>query len=135
MSLNTPSTAINQSDRREGNPSPERLNSRPTVAPRVDIFENASELLLLVDLPGVSREQLGIELDNGQLTLRAERTPAAAGTTLSAEFGARGYQRMFALPRGIDVEHIGAELKNGVLTLHLPKSAALRPRRIDVGSG
>jgi HSP20 family protein len=134
MTLST-NTTTNPNARDEATRSAERLSGRPTVAPRVDIFENASEILLLVDLPGVSREHLGIDLEKGQLTLHAERAPEESGTPLATEFGARAYHRVFAVPRGIDAERIAAELKDGVLTLHLPKSAALRPRKIEVTSG
>ena len=111
---------------------PERLSERPTVAPRVDIYENAEEILLMLDLPGVTREALGIDLENGQLTVHAERAVETKGAMLNAEFGARAYHRVFAVPRGIDPQRIVAELKRGVLTLHLPKSAQLKPRRIEV---
>jgi HSP20 family molecular chaperone IbpA len=110
----------------------ERMNPRHTVAPRVDIFENADTFLILVDLPGVPRDRLQIDLDNGQLVLSAERSVAPTGNATSSEFAPRAYHRAFTLPRGIDTEKVGAELKNGVLTLSLPKSASVKPRRIDV---
>jgi HSP20 family molecular chaperone IbpA len=111
---------------------PERMSTQNAVAPRVDIFENADEYLILVDLPGVAREQLRIDLDKGQLVLHAERTIPTGGTSVVTEFGNRIYHRIFALPRGIDAERVGAELKDGVLTLHLPKIPALKPRRIEI---
>jgi HSP20 family molecular chaperone IbpA len=111
---------------------PERMSVPHAVAPRVDIYENADEFFILVDLPGVAREQLRIEIDKGQLVLQAERKLASDGTVVNTEFGTRTYQRVFALPRGIDAERVGAELKNGVLTLRLPKIPAIKPRRIEI---
>jgi HSP20 family molecular chaperone IbpA len=111
----------------------ERMSARDTVAPRVDIYENTDEFLIVVDLPGVSHEKLRIDLDRGQLSLHAQREVSLGrGEAIVAEFGPRQYQRVFALPRGIDTERVAAELKNGVLTLRLPKSASLKPRRIEV---
>jgi HSP20 family molecular chaperone IbpA len=120
------------STRRDSNPS-ERMSARHAVAPRVDIYENADEFLVVVDLPGVSHDKLRIDLEKGQLSLQAEReVPHGRGEAVVAEFGPRHYQRVFALPRGIDAERVAAELKNGVLTLRLPKIASIKPRRIEV---
>jgi HSP20 family molecular chaperone IbpA len=111
---------------------PERMTARNAVAPRVDIYENAEEFLIVVDLPGVARDSLQIDLDKGQLVLRAERKLDTRGAGVSVEFGTRSYLRTFALPRGIEAEKVAAELKDGVLTLHLPKLPSLKPRRIEV---
>jgi HSP20 family molecular chaperone IbpA len=96
---------------------------RPAVAPRVDVYESKDELLLVADLPGVERDRLDIE---------AVRRPEHAGTPLVREARRYDYRRSFTLPDGIDRDQIAAELANGVLTLRLPKSAAVKPRRIAV---
>jgi HSP20 family molecular chaperone IbpA len=108
--------------------TPERVEHRPkAVAPFVDVFENTTELLLLADVPGATREGIDVHVDKGELTLFARRAPAPEGAP-----AAHDYHRVFALPQGIDGSKIAAELNAGVLTVHLPKSDALRPRRIDV---
>jgi len=113
----------------------EKVASRPTVTPRVDIYENNEELLLLADLPGVNEDRLRIHIDKDQLTL--EGTPEAEPTTtiLAREWRAFDYSRSFVLPGGIDTGKISAELKDGVLRLHLPKADAVKPRRIEVKVG
>jgi HSP20 family molecular chaperone IbpA len=105
---------------------------RPAVAPRVDVYESKDELLLVADLPGVERDGLTLHLDGDRLDIEAVRRPEHAGTPLVREARRYDYRRSFTLPDGIDRDQIAAELANGVLTLRLPKSAAVKPRRIAV---
>ena len=100
----------------------ERVQARPSVTPRVDVFENKDEVLLLADLPGVIRDALKLNLDDDQIELEAQ-------------VGRFDYRRSFAMPPGIDREKVTAELRDGVLRLHLPKSGAARPRRIAISAG
>lgn len=102
--------------------------------PDVDVYENEAELLLVADLPGVGREDLTIEVDADQLLIEGRRKAkkGADGEELAREFRPLDFRRRFALPEGIDVEKITAQLASGLLTLHLPKSAGVRPRRVEV---
>jgi HSP20 family molecular chaperone IbpA len=102
------------------------------VAPPVDIYENAEKLLLIADVPGVEPDGVDIRFEKGRLTFTGKRSEAPAGELLAAEYARVDYERTFALPQGIDADAISAELDKGVLRIHLPKSAALRPRRIEV---
>ena len=114
--------------------APERVQQRFTVAPRVDVYENANELLLLCDVPGATQESVSIQLDKGQLTIEASRKDEMTGSALVAEYRPADYARVFSVPQGIDAAKIDAQLSGGVLRLRLPKSEALRPRRIEVRS-
>jgi HSP20 family protein len=114
--------------------SPERVKQRFTVAPRVDVYENANELLLVADVPGATKESVSIQLDKGQVTIEASRADDATGSPLIAEYRPTDYARVFSIPQGIDASKIDAQLSGGVLRLHLPKSDALKPRRIEVRS-
>jgi HSP20 family protein len=98
---------------------PERV-----LRPQVDIYENADELLLLADLPGASSESVDIRLEDGVLTLQADRS--------SADGRALRYRRAFHVPETVDPEKISAELKLGVLHLHLRKLEKAKPRTIAV---
>lgn len=113
---------------------PERVQQRPSMAPRVDIFENDQEVLLIADLPGVEKEHLNINVEKDQLTLWGGRRQEVVGTPLSGEFMDIDYHRAFIVPPGIDVDKISADLRQGVLYLHLPKSEAVKPRQITVKS-
>jgi HSP20 family molecular chaperone IbpA len=114
---------------------PERTRERPAVAPAVDIYENQEEILLVADLPGVQRDHVSIDLEKDQLTLQARRSWDGAPEGFAARFHGFDYYRTFLVPKGIDAEKISAELTNGVLRVHLPKSAAVKPRRIEVRAG
>lgn len=117
--------------------SPELVNQPQLrlVAPGVDIYENNDEILLHADLPGVEREEMTINLENGRLTLAGRRRVADRGAAIFEEFGEVEYRRTFAVPQGIDIGKVGAELKDGVLRLHLPKSDAVKPRQVEIREG
>lgn len=110
----------------------EKVNARPQVSPRVDIYENNDELLLLCDLPGVKESGLKISLEKDQLTLEAQGDDDVSGASVLREFRSTDYHRSFVLPGGIDTQRASADLRNGVLWLRLPKSEAIKPRRIEV---
>jgi HSP20 family molecular chaperone IbpA len=95
--------------------------------PRVDVYENADELLLLADMPGASAESVNIRYEDELLTLQAQRTAAADGPELR-------FQRAFQVPDTVDPEQISAELKQGVLHVHLRKTAKAKPRTIEIRS-
>jgi len=129
-------TMANVDIQKQGDALAENVRERPSVPPRVDIYENREDFLLVADLPEVKGEGLSINVENAELTLEAARSPTtASGAILVSEQRNVDYRRSFVLPQGIDREKIDAELKNGVLRLHLPKSDALRPRQIQVRAG
>ena len=103
-----------------------------TVAPFVDIYENEDEILLHADMPGVLKEDVSVNVDNGKLAISGIRRLTADGAVNWTEFGDVEYQRTFSVPQAIDVVKVNAELKDGVLTLHLPKSESAKPRRIEI---
>jgi len=98
------------------------------IAPPVDIFENADELLVVADMPGVPPDALDLQVDHGVLALRARR-PADESSDHVFE-----YRRSFQLPDTVDTDRIKAELREGVLRVHLGKREELKPRRIEVRS-
>src|SRR5262245_50583743 len=110
-----------QMQTREGS-YPEKAQERRAVLPPVDIYENAEEVLVMADLPGIGKDSLTIHLDKGQLTIEGRRKNAGEGNELAVEFGATDYRRSFVLPPGIQSDGITAELTHGVLRVHLPKS-------------
>ena len=114
---------------------PERVKQRVTVTPRVDVYENANELLLVADVPGATKESVSIQLDKGHVTIEAARGGPPEGSPVVEEYRPVDYARVFAIPQGIDASKIDAQLSGGVLRLRLPKSDALKPRRIEVRGG
>lgn len=108
---------------------------RRANVPAVDVFENADEYLLLCDMPGAKKDELRITFQNDTLSLECPRKEAVEGVKLLRETQADSFARSFLVPKGIDADKIAAELKDGVLRIHLPKSAALKPRQIEVKAG
>ncbi|MBI9093067.1 MAG: Hsp20/alpha crystallin family protein [Desulfobacterium sp.] len=111
---------------------PETTRRIPKVRPLVDIYECDNEILLHADMPGVKKEDIAIDIDNGKLHLSGVRGIKAEGAANWVEFGDVEYVRSFSVPQTIDLEKINAELKDGVLRLHLPKSEAAKPRQIEI---
>ena len=101
--------------------------------PRVDILETEQEMVLFADLPGVKPEDAEIRFENGDLVIHGRCQPRQEGQEyLSCEYGVGDFYRVFSIGQEIDSEKISAELKNGVLTVHLPKTEAVKPRKIPV---
>ena len=119
--------------KRENEPL-EGVGTRPLATPRVDIYENQDEILLIADMPGVTQSDLKIDLDEEQLVIDGRPPEDSVGASLVREFEPVEYRRSFVVPQGIDRDKVSAELRNGVLWLHLPKSQAVKPRRIEVKS-
>jgi len=112
--------------------TPEHTRDMPTFTPRFDIFETSDELILWGDLPGVSKEDLDIDFEKNELTIHGQVAPREDAQYLLQEYGIGDFYRTFAVGKTVDTEKISAELKNGVLTVHLPKTDAVKPRKIDV---
>lgn len=111
--------------------------AKPETAfrPDADMRETADGWVFEIDLPGVRREHLRIEVNDGVLELSAEAHTGAAGRRVHAEFDPVIYQRRIRVGDEVDLERIGADLERGVLTLRLPKAEAKKPRKIEVKIG
>jgi HSP20 family protein len=105
--------------------------------PAVDIFEDASAITLLADMPGVSRDRLDVRVDGDTLTIEgaAEIAAKEGMRALWAEVNVPRFRRMFTLSRELDTGRIEASMKDGVLSLRIPKQAEAQPRRIAVQAG
>ncbi|MDD9303461.1 MAG: Hsp20/alpha crystallin family protein [Desulfobacter sp.] len=110
----------------------EKTREMYEATPAVDIYENEDEILLHADMPGVVREDISVDIDNGTLSISGVRTLKTEGSATYEEFSNVEYVRSFSVPQTIDVEKVEAELKDGVLRLHLPKSEAAKPRQIEI---
>jgi HSP20 family protein len=114
---------------------PEPTRTGQVYLPNVDILENREELLLIADVPGATSENINIQYESGELAIRAKiapRRPEDSQRFLWREFGVGDFYRSFELGEAIDHAKIHADVKNGVLTVHLPKTEAVKPRKIAV---
>lgn len=105
------------------------------VVPPVDIYETADGLVLMADLPGVSKGALDIRVEDNLLTIQGRTSHAVPGAPLHREFELVNYFRQFELSEKVDQTGIGASLKHGVLSLNLPKAEKAKPRQIEVSVG
>lgn len=89
--------------------------------PPVDIYETEKALVLMADMPGVSKEDLQVRIDEDTLTIQGKATHLAPGEPIYREVELTGFFRQFELSENIATDKIDAELKYGVLTLQLAK--------------
>jgi HSP20 family molecular chaperone IbpA len=105
--------------------------------PAVDIFETDRQITLLADMPGVTAEDITIDLRDGILTLTGNvkpwEQPDEADVFIEFEIGK--YHRQFNLSEIIDQAGIEAGIADGVLRLTLPKAEKAIPRKITVKAG
>jgi HSP20 family protein len=102
------------------------------VAPPVDIYEVADGLVVTVDVPGVTQDQLEVRVDNHVLTIRGQISANTVADPSYREYELVSYFRQFELSDKVDEGKITADLKHGVLTLTLPKAEEAKPRKITV---
>jgi HSP20 family protein len=105
--------------------------------PVVDAWETEDELVLSFDLPGVSEEQIAVELDDGVLTVSGERARTSEHSKerfyrFERRFGT--FSRSVTLPAGVQEDAIQARYENGVLEIRVPKPEEQKPKRIEIGS-
>jgi HSP20 family protein len=120
--------------------SPEKAEltrQRRVYNPDVDIIERKEDIVVIADMPGVDDKSLDITLDKNVLTIygRVEAEIPEKHTLYLSEYGIGDYQRVFTLADEVDRERIQATVKNGTLRIVLPKSEAVKTRKIAVTAG
>jgi HSP20 family protein len=103
--------------------------------PPVDIHEDGDKVILRAEIPGVSRDDIDVKIENGTITLRGEKkqekeVDSSAAYRVERYYGS--FSRSFVLPTSIDADHIRATYKDGVLEVILPKQETAKPRKIKV---
>jgi HSP20 family molecular chaperone IbpA len=103
--------------------------------PTTDIFETEDALTVVMELPGVEKRSIDVNVENDVLRIDARIDPAKYEglEPLYAEYNVGHFARSFALSNKIDQQQISAELEDGVLTLTLKKAKEALPRRIAIG--
>jgi HSP20 family protein len=105
--------------------------------PAADLVVSESDLVLTLDLPGLTPEDLEIEVQNDQLTVRGERKPREAGDATSYLYAQRpfgAFEHRIPIPDGVDADSITASMQHGVLSLIVPKPEPVKPKKIAIGS-
>ncbi len=124
--FDTPTTAAN------GNGTARRW------VPAMDLVETDEHFILKADLPGLSEEDVTIEVEDRVLTVSGERkaeheTSKEGYHRVERAFGA--FSRSLTLPEGVDPEAVAASFDRGVLEVRIPKPEQRKPRKISIGVG
>jgi HSP20 family molecular chaperone IbpA len=117
-----------------GSSEAQKHESETVLRPPVDIYEDADGIMLLADMPGVSRERLNLQIDHEALLVEGEASieMPEGMEALYADVRSTCYRRSFTLSGELETGEIDASLKDGVLKVRIPKRAEVRPRKIEV---
>ena len=106
--------------------------------PAMDLVETDDHLVLRADLPGMSKEDVNIEIKDNVLTVSGERKAEHEDKTdgyyrIERAFGS--FSRSLTLPQGSDTSAINADFTDGVLEVRIPKPEETKPHRVAIGAG
>jgi HSP20 family protein len=106
-----------------------------TFLPSTDIFESDDALTIVMEMPGVDKMNLDVNVEDGILSVegRLDFSKYEGMQPVYTEYNVGNYRRSFSLSNKIDQDRITAQMQDGVLTLLLPKAEEAKPRRISVG--
>ena len=126
--VQTQDTREVDTDRREA----ERTR-RPQIYPSYEVWEETGAIRLRLEMPGLTRDDVAITVENNQLSISGSRPDwSVDGTVLVRERRVGDYTRVFTLDKTVDTEKITATMKNGVLDISLALAKEAQPRRIEI---
>jgi HSP20 family protein len=102
--------------------------------PALDLYQNTDNVVAVVELPGLRKEDIEISLQDGTLTISGERKEEAGqpeGATRTERCTGK-FRRSITLPTQVDVNKVSANYKNGILTVTLPKAEEAKPKQIQI---
>ena len=111
------------------------LIDRTREYPSVNVAEYKDEIQVVVEIPGIPKEDVKLQLHDGMLTISGERKAPEASKdsqVLRQEISYGSFSRTIELPERVEAEKVTAEYHNGVLRVILPKPEALKPKEITV---
>ena len=103
--------------------------------PSVEVTESDDAIDVTAELPGVSKDDVEVDLENNVLTIRGEKKSDQEETKKEHYFFERYYgsfQRSFSLPVPVDEGKVAAEFRNGILKVHLLKTNGTKGRKIPI---
>jgi HSP20 family protein len=106
--------------------------------PACDVAEEDGHYMLSIEMPGISKDDIKIEMAENTVTISGERRFENKKREGGAWYGERRYgkfQRSFTLPAGIDADKVEANYQDGVLHLAIPKAETAKPRQIKISNG
>ena len=102
--------------------------------PALDLYQNNDNVVAIVELPGMRKEEIEISLQDGMLTIAGERKAESdqeEGATRTERFTGK-FRRSITLPSRVDANKVTATYKDGILTVTLPKAEEAKPKQIQV---
>lgn len=105
------------------------------VYPPINVFRKEQDYVLVAELPGVTKDQLNIEVKGDQVRIFGEKTRDHADDDYSVHRRERAFgrfDRTITLPAAIETEQVKAELRDGQLALYLPRAEADKPRAVTI---
>jgi HSP20 family protein len=120
--------------KREVDKAQEPTTPMRAFLPTTDIFENEDALTVVLEMPGVDKSNIDVDIENGVLTLegRINFDKYKGMQPIYSEYNVGPYRRSFRISNRVDQDKIKAEMRDGVITLVLPKAEEAKPRRIEV---
>ncbi len=119
-------------------PTSRGLRTEYTFVPACDVEEDEEHYLLTLEMAGMKKDDIKLEVNDGQLTISGERHQENKRTEDGRRYSERRFgkfQRSFALPVGVDASRVEANYQDGILRVMLPKAESSKPRQIKIGSG
>lgn len=116
---------------------PEARRSTGGLVPPIDAFRTDEGLVVRIELPGMTTEDVDVSVDDGVLTVSGERrldAGVAEDAWVRRERPIGSFQRSFSLAEGTDAAKITASFEHGLLELHIPHPPERRPHRVQIGS-
>ena len=104
-------------------------------SPALDLYQSNDNLIAVVELPGMRKEDIEISLHDGTLTISGEHKRESSSNGEKAERTERyvgTFRRSIALPTRVDANKVSATYRDGILTVTLPKAEEVKPKQIQV---
>ena len=103
-------------------------------SPALDLYQNNDNLVAVIELPGMRKEDIEISLHDGTLTIAGERKSSSSNGERAerTERYVGSFRRSISLPARVDANKVSATYRDGILTVTLPKPEEAKPKRIDV---
>jgi HSP20 family protein len=104
-------------------------------SPTLDLYHSSDNVIAVVELPGMRKEDIEISLHDGTLTISGERKQESSSDGDNAERTERyigAFRRSIALPTRVDANKVSATYRDGILTVTLPKAEEVKPKQIQV---
>jgi len=111
------------------------VDAGSAYSPDVDIYLSEDELFLAVDLPGVEKGAVNIEIDeNNHLVIKAQTGVSEPERSVLRQFNIGNYYRAFQIGEEFDKDKVNAKLENGLLEVRIPKREEAKPKRIAINA-